>query len=293
MITNLCTRRWVKLCFALTALTVVVFGLFLERVLRQAREQREIIAPIKAGGGYVYYDWQGEHAEWLGPSTPLSRGDSHPPAPTWLRWLLGDDCFQSVVFIRPYGGVTDAMLESFKKLHKLRSIVIESNHRVTDKGWEHLGDLNTLEAIRVRRSDIHDQALSKLRQLQKLKLLWLQATPITDKGLEYIGELAGLEELRLDGTPVTDTGVKQIGKLTALQCLGLSYTTIDDQGLEQLRKLTLLRELDLEGTNITAGGLEHLKVLVQLHSLSLVKTQFTDEGEKMLAQALPDCVISR
>src|SRR5947209_5933161 len=55
-------------------------------VVNKARRQRLAVAAISGVGGWVKYDWQ-------------QAGGSAPPAPAWLRRMLGDEPFQEVVVV--------------------------------------------------------------------------------------------------------------------------------------------------------------------------------------------------
>jgi len=107
-------RRWLQ--FSLRGFLVVlsIGCLWLGWKVDRAHKQRDAVETIEAIGGIVVYDWQACVDSWvISPATskysrwgasPAYRylpDDSEPPAPAWLRSLLGDHLFQnptSVIF---------------------------------------------------------------------------------------------------------------------------------------------------------------------------------------------------
>ena len=85
--------------FSLRTLLVVflVLGLGLgwfAYKMRQAERQRRAVEGIEEVGGRVWYDYELEaHQRGKAPE---------PPAPAWLRELIGDDLFADVSYVHPY-----------------------------------------------------------------------------------------------------------------------------------------------------------------------------------------------
>jgi hypothetical protein len=81
-----------------TAFVVLaVFAVWLGVIVNRAREQREAVRAIEALGGRVIYDWQ-----------QSSMFDASPDGPAWLRQVIGDDYFQTVVGVYILGSDADA-----------------------------------------------------------------------------------------------------------------------------------------------------------------------------------------
>jgi hypothetical protein len=228
--------------------------------MQRARRQKDAVEEITNLGGEVMYDYEVQANRRF----PLAQ----PPGPAWLRSLLGEDFFATVVHAYPTASVTDANLEHLKTLTQLRLLVIEGG-QITDAGLEHL------------------------KGLTGLRVLSISGTQVTDAGLVHLTGLTQLRTLCVNEPRVTDAGFVHLEGLTELQVLELPATQITDAGMEHIKGLTQLRELSLGGTQVTDAGLEHLKGLTQLQKLFLSNTKVTDDGVKRLQQALPKCLIER
>ena len=255
-------RRWfqfsLRTLLGLTLLVGLGMATWIVPIKKSAEKQKVAVDAIKTDAGSVFYDYQ------VDPSGSLTTG-AEPPGPSWLRRLLGDDFFSTVVGV----GVN------------------------TPADMKHVGELSKLRTIGAYGVPISDADLKGVRELSQLTTLNLSRTPVTDAGLRNLKGLSQLEDLELSGTRVTDLGLKQLSGLSQLKSLDLNATRITDAGLESLGGLSHLQDLTLSQTSVTDAGLKHLKELTELQTLSLWKTKVTDAGVKDLQKALPNCKISR
>jgi hypothetical protein len=216
-------RRWMQFSLKGLMLLVVVAaipcGWLKWKMVRKARE-RVAVAEIERVGGQVGYDWEGK---------------KEPPGSEWLRKLLGDDFFSSVVGVELQG------------------------HHVTDEWLTHLEPLSDLSKVSIHSADITDVGLAHLARLSNLTDLSLPDTQVTDKGLEHLSKLSRLAQLGLWNTDVTDTGLTDLTKLMQLSFLDLKGTAVSDNGLAHLQGLTGLSVLNLTSTNVTAAGVAELQ----------------------------------
>ena len=194
--------------FSVRSLVVLVVAVavpccWLAMKMRQAERQRTAVEAIREAGGTVFYHYQ--HTETLG-RVP----NAEPPAPAWLRKLVGDDFFSNVSIVT-LDGANDETLVHLRELTKLVWLDV-ADTQVTDEGLEHL------------------------RELTELEVLGLSDTQVTDLGLEHLTGLTRLTELGLADTQVTDAGLEHLRELTKLEYLGLSSTQVTSQGVEELRK---------------------------------------------------------
>ena len=60
--------------------------------MQQAKRQKDAVAAIEQSGGWVEYDYQVDAGWCFHP-------ERQPPAPEWLREIVGDDFFCSVIVV--------------------------------------------------------------------------------------------------------------------------------------------------------------------------------------------------
>ena len=298
----------------LTVLVSLGSSWFASHLVR-ARRQRDAVTAITELGGRVRCHLD---CDVLGNEIP----DSQPSVPGWIRSLLGDDFFVSVVFAetptdeqlthvpglarlrrlrvwhRPivrgsedlmytsdsaWSSVTDAGIENVRGMSTLRELDL-TYARITDAALERLKDLKHLQWLCLYKTNVTDAGLENLRWFQNLEELYLTHTKITDAGLEHLTGMTKLRVLGLQGTNVTDRALEYLVTLRQLQKLSLGSTKITDAALDRLADLPDLRELDLSDTAISDTGLKQLKRLPMLRVLSLDHTRITNVGLKHLRE---------
>jgi len=129
-----------------------------------------------------------------------------------------------------------------------------------------------LEVVNLRGCRISDKLLKFLAQFNGLKHLCLDDTPITDRGIRHLGSLQQLSHLRIPGTQIGDESMKTLSKIQSLVYLDIGWTDVSDAGLVELHSLKNLRTLWITRPN---GNVRKI----------------TEEGERALQEALPDCSI--
>jgi hypothetical protein len=252
-------RRWfqfrLRTLFVLTLITGVAMTWLVAKKERAAR-QKTAVEVILNDGGLVLYDYQLDAAGKMIRNPELA-------APEWLRHLLGDDFFATVIGVRV---VADSGLDQLKELRSVRR----------------------LEVVR----GITAARLEQLRDLGQLQRLWLEDTELTDAQVDHIARLGNLQFLDISGSKVTDAGMKNLAYLVRLEELRLGNTQITGVGLKQLAGLSQLRDLYLEDTSVGDDGVAILSRLSQLEKLDVERTKVTDAGLKELYKALPNCKIA-
>jgi len=77
-------RRWFQFSLRTLFVLVTVLCVWLAVTANRARNQREAVAAIEELGGSVRYEYQNSFGQ-------------EPPGPKWLRELVGEEYFVSVV----------------------------------------------------------------------------------------------------------------------------------------------------------------------------------------------------
>jgi len=147
--------------------------------MREAERQRRAVEAIRKAGGLVVYDYEMERLE--------SRLQPDPPGPEWLRKLVGEDLFWSVVFVHP-------------------------SSTFADDDMPHLTELTKLETLHLSLTQVTDAGLKHLQALRNVTFVDLRSTQVTDAGLENLTGMTNLGTLYLSDTHVTQEGIKELGK---------------------------------------------------------------------------------
>lgn len=225
-------RRWLR--YSLRTLLVLVtiacvgFG-WLGMKVRAKQREREVIETIEKLGYYVKYDYEFDSAGVPIESPTL-------PGQAWLRPLVGDYFFASVVEVHCVSETTDSDLRDLlANLTRLRGLNVAWS-KVTDAGLIHLAELTKLEGVELRGTEVTDNGLVHLRGLTKLKWLNLEGTKVAGTGFVHLKALTKLEWLNLERTKITDAGLAQFAGLTTLVWVHLAETKVTDEGVKQLQK---------------------------------------------------------
>lgn len=268
-------------------LVVLIAGLWMGSVIRQAESQRRSVVALRHKGAIVAYDH-----EVLGA---VKGARPQPWARLELRRFLGDDLFREVTFAsltppfaRP-NALSDrdlALLEAFDQLEDLGITDVP----ISDAGLAHLRNLTSMKRLSLGNSSsggprmrVTDAGLAHLRGMTGLRSLDLTGTDVSDAGLRHLRRMTDLEDLGLHGCKVTGSGLAQLGALTKLSELRLSATPLTDAGLVHLRGMTGLRTLWLFRTRTTGAGLVHVSGLTGLRKLILGPENSSDEGLSYIA----------
>jgi hypothetical protein len=294
-------RRRLRISLRFTLAMIVVLGLWMGWQVNKARRQREAVAAIKKYGGWVHYDW-----EEMVNGKPAK--GTQPPAPKWLRKLLGDEYFQEIAHVSlVYDDSTgvrfdiknvshaDNVLSRLRGMTKLKTLLLEKT-QATDQGLKHLRQLTSLEELFIwDASQVSDSGVANLVPLKNLIYIHINNSKMSDAGLGSLAKLPKLESLSVQGNNFSDAGLASLKDSTNLKqlCVGFSESRITDAGLAHLRNLKNLELLDLQHTGVTDAGLEHLKGLTKLKDMWVGQTRITEEGKARLEAALPNLMVVR
>jgi hypothetical protein len=212
-------------------------------VVARAREQRRAIAAIEAVGGVVCFDYQKMQFGSFDSSKPV-------PGARWLRALVGDEPFRSVIYVALCARKTcdDAALAQVANFPRLEVLQLDGS-AITDAGLVHIRGLRHLERLDLGWTAVTDAGLANVEGLESLIVLNLSHTKITDAGLAHIAGLRRLSHLVLSETSVGDEGMRYVAGLHALNTLDLEKTRVGKGGLAKLCGLDELVHLDITGAD--------------------------------------------
>jgi len=176
--------RW-RFQFSLRSLVVLVVAVAVPLgwfgvKLREAERQRKAVEAIRAAYGKVLWDYEvDEHG--------FDSGKQEPPAPAWLRKVVGDDFFADVLFV------------AFHDPTKVGDVVLD-----------HVEGLSRVKALDLSGTQLTDAEVQQLKGLTELEQLFLDDTHVTDVAVKHLKGLRRLEQLNLVNTQVTNKGINEL-----------------------------------------------------------------------------------
>ncbi|PHS03545.1 MAG: hypothetical protein COA78_17695 [Blastopirellula sp.] len=250
--------------------------------LYQARQQRLVVEWVLASGGSVDYDYER-------PKDGGYRNYAEPEDNLWLRSILGNDFFDTVVYVSIENPtVTDISVLSH--LQSLDSLVItfSSKESYTAKHMAELSKLNCPLTVRLIGPFLD---LTPIQRLNNIRVLTIGATYVKDltplihldqleslyilnnynlQDYSALPNVRNLKSLGLSSNQVTD--ISALSKLSSLKSLKLHYTRVTDftplSDLTQLEKLEIIQVIDRDFSPISDPR--------QLKELEIIRDKVTD-----------------
>jgi len=178
----------------------------------------------------------------------------------------------------------------------LRKLKLEAC-RVTRHGVSHLINLNDLEELDLKDTDLDDEAMLHVAKLTNLKVLNLFQTKVTEVGFKILSRhLAVLEKFNMDTIEADDSCLRWTRSFRNLTHLDLFGAKITDHGCLDIVKADFphLESLELCGGFVSDLGVAYLSTLkTKLKRLNLSQnSNITDNGVKRLATAFGMSLVS-
>lgn len=237
--------RWPR--FGLRAFFIVVaaISILLGSYVVRVREQRVAVAAIRNWGGQVRFSYELSDRERLDRSVLMMRAastqasppvfaDPLPPGPEWLREILGDDFFSSVVVVESKT-LERVDLQTLKPLKGIKRLTF-FGARIVDDDLQHLKHLGNLEILHLSATKITDCGIHHLLALPKLKILSLNYTAVADEGVRQLLTAPALEHLEINNTNVTDATLANLRNLPSLKSLGIRHTQVTAEALKEFQR---------------------------------------------------------
>jgi hypothetical protein len=259
-------RRFLRFSVRGLIVFVLVIGVWLGWVVRQAQVQRDAVSAINRAGGHITYDIDLRNEVF--PWNKLSA----------CRRVIGEYVGIDVVSHVIYAHI---------------DVTPSNNDAACQLALARLGNLHQLKTMNFLGASITDGDLARVAGMKHLKLLMLQSTGITGSGFAHVRALTSLEEILVTDTGIDDDGLAQLRGFTNLKDLTLGITRVTDRGMEYLKELPSLEQLNLSDTEVSDAGLKHLTGLSRLKTLALYNTKVSDAGVRELQNAMPSLTIRR
>ncbi|MDC0936306.1 hypothetical protein OAS39_08450 [Pirellulales bacterium] len=226
------SRSRTKVRFSLRALLVLcaAFSFWLGIHTYRARQQESAVEAVEQSGGSVVYDWQPDihKVDWPSRPPPDSR-----ISPVWLRSLVGEHYFQSVVHVeltQPESSVIDEL----QRLAKLRSVHVN--------GWNYAND-----------------TLCKAAHCKSLTHLSLAYIRDEDLGLAHLRAAPQLRELRISHCTLTALELRTLEHMQFLKKLVFYSVDTIEGAWNGMTFPESLEELRIGDTAVSADVIEDLR----------------------------------
>jgi len=171
----------------------------------------------------------------------------------------------------------------------------ESRTAIVEVGAES-GSFIGMGIVTFLSGEVRVRDLKPLAPWMALEVVNLRGCQMSDKVLKFLAQFSSLKHVNLDDTPITDRGIRHLGSLEQLSHLHVRSTQIGDKSMKTVSKIRSLVYLDIAWTNVSDAGLAELHSLKNLRTLWITRPnrdvrKITEEGERALQEALPDCSI--
>jgi hypothetical protein len=207
-------HRWFRFSLRTLLVLMTVLCVWLGFKVNAARRQKEAVLAIREAGAMILFDYQLTPV----PGSKQKKFDAtrSPPAPVWLRKLLGDESFGNVTIVQ------------------LHTLDLPGPPGRLDLSL--LQNLPTLASLVVRSDELCDNDLVKIGGLRSLKLLSLDARHLTDEGLAHLQSLTELGSLDLGfSSNITDAGLRSLRGLKKLTNLVIVRSAVTDEGVREFQ----------------------------------------------------------
>ncbi|HQR06812.1 MAG TPA: hypothetical protein PLN21_08325 [Gemmatales bacterium] len=211
-----------------------------------------------------------KHLQWiqLGNLTYTEKG---------LRQLAGSTTLKAVVM----GNFSkDDDLKQIAKIRSLRTLYLNRNKEMTDRGIRELAALKQLEWLDLSGTGVTDAGMKELAALKELSWINLSGTSVTDVTAAQLRSLNKLSHVDLAYTGVSQDGLREVAKIKGMKSLDMSGT--EARGNKDLGT-SKMRELRLNNTSMTDEDLKAIPNLKEIKHLNLSGTKITDKGLESLA----------
>jgi hypothetical protein len=214
----------------------------------RAERQARAVAVLEEMGAVVKYE-----------------SDANDGERPWLRHVLGDDYFFSIVEVHNdhrnarSGADVIRFWDAVASLPRLESLFAAQDWVSGNRPFRAIRGHTRLRELTLCEGTITDNDLEGIDQLVALEYLSLAKCPVGDKALLAASRLPRLRELKVYETRISDAGIASLARCQSLETLWIEATDVTDDGLMQLTECRNLRRMDVYGTRVSKQGMERFR----------------------------------
>ena len=259
-----------------------------------AQKQRAVVEELRTAGEWVSYDYQFDSNGDLIPN-------AEPPAPAWIRRLVGDDFFADPTMVQFITEpLPEKLLPTIGQLPSLTWVDL-SELSAASEPFKAISTLPHLTFLELDGTiDFHDLAqIPPMPSVTVLRLREMGERPVPDSACALIAEkFPCLEELEIgrgptdDNSQPSDKGLAAIRKLPRLKCLTITDTAgITYAGVANFSQSPTLEELSAQfswGVAGTRVRIHDCPRLVRLDISACQSENAVSEGSwKLILERVP------
>jgi hypothetical protein len=197
----------------------------------------------------------------------------------WFRHLV-----KAPIRALTVSGLGEEAFPHIGRLQTLEELKVK-RCRLDDAGMRHLAGLKNLRALDAQFDvprkggpavTFGDEGMAALRGMPRLEELNLWRTNVGDAGLAHLTRCRRLRDLSIGHSPVTGSGLAHLAGHPSLRVLHISDSPLEDRHLRHIGRLPALERLWLLRCGITGSGLKGIGSLKQLESVLLEGRELRD-----------------
>src|SRR5690242_11217495 len=90
-------RRLLRISVGMLLVVIALLAVWLAQVTNRARRQEEVVRELAAKGYVLHFDYEFSRGVALTHTGAIA--GARPPAPAWLRRLVGEEHFRKLVYV--------------------------------------------------------------------------------------------------------------------------------------------------------------------------------------------------
>jgi len=162
---------------------------------------------------------------------------------------------------------------------RITRVIIESTANLTAADMQAIGQLTSLEWIRLVGPSVTDEHVAALSGLVNLRIVDIENSSITDSSLEMLKTLPEIHTLGMRrNLRLSDNAIRLFAEFPNLQTLRILYNDFSPMSLYDLDRLTSIRVLDLRGLQIGDDTLMFIGDLENLEEIRIRSGSVTNTG---------------
>lgn len=190
-------------------------------------------------------------------------------------------------------GWTDEKIRACEGLASMRSMILYGGH-VTDETMELLADrCPNLKELHLLGANVSDRGFEHVGRINSLDWIVIDETPVTDRGIKHLAFLTGLKGLHLLRTCVTEDGLDVLFHFPGLKYLEAASDSLGNRGLSTISQVNGLEILRLASPFTSDRDFLSLAFSPSLRMLTVDMPNVSRDAIRQMGDRLQGCLVSQ